>query len=348
MSLPKMPNTFRKTAFRIKFASLCLVIMSFLLLVACGLEVRATRPQPPETFFLPSISPQAVTPEIILATNTPVRFSPTHTKSDETPLPTPTGLNIDLLPASSCDKLVVVEDVTVPDGTILEAGTIFVKSWRITNGGECDWKDDISLAYYGGEILSAPTLVKPYFMPVAIAPQPRIGSWGKRLFRIEPGQTVDLALAFKAPDQPGNYISYWALVRETKERIDPLIWVAISVIASSPSSPKDWNGVWSIQDPYVNKPAETMLSLYQQNDTLLGFFYNAYGELILVNGWIDKEGKIAKGEIGQPWQTITKAFSWKLSQDARQFQGMMLNDQTPWCGRKPDAAYPTPCSLADE
>lgn len=343
-----MPDSFRKTSFHIKSVSLCLVIMGFLLLVACGLDMRSTRPWQLETFSLSPSSPQVITPEIILATNTPVRFSPTNTKPAETPLPTPTGLNIDLLPVSSCDKLRMVEDVTVPDGTILEAGTIFVKSWRIANEGECDWKDDIHLAYYGGETLFAPTLVEPYFMPVAIAPQPRIGSWGKKLFRIEPGQTVDLALVFRAPDQPGNYISYWALVRETKERIDPLIWIAISVTASPPSSSKSWNGVWSIQDPYVNKPTETTLSLYQQDDMLLGFFYNTHGELILVNGWLEKEGKIAKGEIGQPWQTITRAFTWKLSQDARQFQGMMLTDHAPWCGRKPDATYPTPCSLVNE
>jgi len=255
---------------------------------------------------------------------------------------------MDLLPISSCDKLILVEDVTVPDGTTLQTGEIFVKSWRITNGGECDWEDDVNLAYYGGDSFSVPTLVKPYFMPITNAPQPQIGSWSPKRFKIEPGQTVDLVLLFRAPDQPGSHVSYWSLVRENGERIDPFIWVAISVVAPASPTPKGWNGNWNVQDPYTNQPAETVLSLYQRNDTLLGFFYNTYGELILINGWLEKYGNIAKGEIGQPWQKLTKAFTWKLSQERTQFQGILLTDKKAWCGRKPDIPYPEPCLLAEE
>jgi hypothetical protein len=138
------------------------------------------------------------------------------------------------------------------------------------------------------------------------------------------------------------------MVRENGKRIDPYIWVAISVVASDSSTATGWNGVWVIQDPYLNRVAETTLSLFRQNDTLLGFFYNAYGELILLNGWLENDGEIAKGEIGQPWQRVTKAFTWKLSQDQTQFQGTLLTDKKAWCGRRNDKPYPDPCLFSEE
>jgi len=42
-------------------------------------------------------------------------------------------------PVSRCDAASFVRDVTVPDGTKMEPGDDFTKTWRLLNAGTCSW-----------------------------------------------------------------------------------------------------------------------------------------------------------------------------------------------------------------
>jgi hypothetical protein len=88
--------------------------------------------------------------------------------------------------------------ITIPNGTVLPAGTRFTKIWRIKNTGECTWDDNFRFVYAGGDAFSA-KLNNP--LP----------------HRVRKGQTVDMALEMIAPPIAGEFVSRWGLF---DERID--------------------------------------------------------------------------------------------------------------------------------
>ncbi len=91
-----------------------------------------------------------------------------------------------------CDKADFVTDVTIPDGTVLDAGESFTKTWRLRNSGTCSWTSSYAVVFNSGDAMSGP------------ASQALSGN-------VNPGQTVDISVNLKAPSAPGNYKGYWRL-----------------------------------------------------------------------------------------------------------------------------------------
>jgi hypothetical protein len=93
-------------------------------------------------------------------------------------------------PAASCkDSAVFLADITVPDGTAFAPGAIFDKTWRIQNNGTCPWGERYKLAFFDGDQMEGPTEVD---LPPAA-----------------PGETVDVTVKLRAPDEPGHYAGRW-------------------------------------------------------------------------------------------------------------------------------------------
>jgi len=110
------------------------------------------------------------------------------------PVPTPivgpgTPTPIYPLPGD-CDRAQFVADVTVPDGTVISAGSTFTKTWRIKNVGSCTWTTAYSLIFDTGVQMGGPSSIN--------LPQP-----------VAPGQTTDLTITLTAPGTPGEYRGYW-------------------------------------------------------------------------------------------------------------------------------------------
>ena len=85
-----------------------------------------------------------------------------------------------------------IEDLSIPDNTILAPGEEFEKSWRLRNNGTCPWTTEYSLVTVGGDDIPGPDSV-PLSEPVA------------------PGQTVDFSVAMNAPAEPGTYEENWQI-----------------------------------------------------------------------------------------------------------------------------------------
>lgn len=83
-----------------------------------------------------------------------------------------------------------VADVTIPDGTIIEPGETFVKTWRIRNAGNCEWKSSYAVVFTDGE---------------------RLGPAKRSLAVISPGEELDISLEMEAPTTPGSYQATWEL-----------------------------------------------------------------------------------------------------------------------------------------
>lgn len=97
-----------------------------------------------------------------------------------------------------CDWAEYVTDVSIPDGTVIEGGASFTKTWRLRNIGTCTWTTDYTLSYRDGDMMSAPARIN---LPHEVAP----------------GQTVDLSVQMIAPTGTGHYIGYWWLHNAKKD-----------------------------------------------------------------------------------------------------------------------------------
>ena len=114
-------------------------------------------------------------------TGTPPTATPTNTPGPITPT----------VPPSTCDKAQFIADVNIKDGTMLQPGAQFTKTWRLKNVGNCVWsKDTYQLVFFSGERMNGPSSA-PFPKNVAV------------------GETVDVSVNLTAPSAAGSYRGYW-------------------------------------------------------------------------------------------------------------------------------------------
>jgi hypothetical protein len=94
--------------------------------------------------------------------------------------------------ATKCNWAQFVADITIPDGTYVTGGTMFVKTWRLKNIGTCTWKTNYKIVFSSGDQMGA---MNSYDLPV----------------EIPPGQLLDVTVRMLAPLQTGHYRGFWKL-----------------------------------------------------------------------------------------------------------------------------------------
>jgi hypothetical protein len=115
-------------------------------------------------------------------------------------------------------------DITIPDGTRLEPGQSFSKTWRLVNLGHCTWTNEYSLMWFSGNSLGSP------------------GSQALRS-EVAPAESVDITIDLVAPQRPGIYQGNWMLKGTNGEifGIGPdgraPFWVKIEVIQLDTATP---------------------------------------------------------------------------------------------------------------
>jgi hypothetical protein len=128
----------------------------------------------------PMITRKGIVPPPVTVTGTPPTATPSKT-------PGPVTVTV---PPSSCDKVAFVSDVNVPDGTTLQPGAQFTKTWRLKNVGTCAWSTSYQLAFFSGDQMGA----------AATANFPK---------NVAVGETVDISVNMTAPATAGSYRGYW-------------------------------------------------------------------------------------------------------------------------------------------
>jgi len=106
-----------------------------------------------------------------------------------TPSNTPGPVTVTVAP-SACDKVQYVADVNIPDGTVLQPGAQFTKTWRLKNVGTCAWSTSYQLVFFSGEKMGAASS--------AVFPK-----------NVAVGETVDISISMVAPSAAGSYRGYW-------------------------------------------------------------------------------------------------------------------------------------------
>lgn len=129
-----------------------------------------------------------------------------------------TGYEITPTPRNCINSVKFVQDITIPDGTVVLRGKPFTKTWRLRNVGTCEWTDQYSLVFSDGDRMSARERIT---LQQGIV--------------IKPDDTIEISVYMNAPEKPGTYAGYWMIESETGELFgtgdnnDKAIWVKVEV-----------------------------------------------------------------------------------------------------------------------
>lgn len=113
-------------------------------------------------------------------------------------------------------KAEFVEDVSLADGSVIDAGAVLHKVWRLRNSGEVPWPQGTVLMFMRGDFIPETKSV-----PVAC----------------EPGATVEVAMDLTAPSEPGRAKAFFRLALPSGRKLPLKLW--LEAIITPPSSSED-------------------------------------------------------------------------------------------------------------
>lgn len=87
------------------------------------------------------------------------------------------------------DNLAFIDDVTIPDGTVVAHGSTLDKQWLVQNSGDCNWDSRYRLRLISGDALGAAS--------------------EQALYPARAGTQATLRILFTAPQEAGAYVSEW-------------------------------------------------------------------------------------------------------------------------------------------
>lgn len=136
-----------------------------------------------------------------------------QSQGNNQPIPSLTPIPIEDLCTNSAK---FIQDITVPDYSIMNPRETFVKTWRFENSGTCPWTDGYAIVFLSGEQMGGES------------PTP-IGQL------ILPGEQVDISISLRAPNSSSAYKGNWIFVTSdgstfgTGFEADNPFWVSIDV-----------------------------------------------------------------------------------------------------------------------
>lgn len=155
-------------------------------------------------------TPANPTPLFVTAT-LPVTKTPYASKTPTSNAPTPSTA-VATSAADCRDAAILVQDVTIADGTNVPYGSKFTKTWQFQNAGKCQWHG-YSIAFVSGDRMGAPDT-----SPVD---------------ETAPNSTVNVSVDLVAPSNDGIYTGVFELRNAAglplKIGVEKTFWVKITV-----------------------------------------------------------------------------------------------------------------------
>jgi hypothetical protein len=108
-----------------------------------------------------------------------------------------------------CNDSLFVEDVSVPDGTILKPEEEFDKIWKFKNTGTCAWTTSYAIGFSHGNVM--------------------YGKTTKLTAPVSPGYTINVQIKLRAPKENGWYGSWWRLKSADGSYFGDFVFVSILV-----------------------------------------------------------------------------------------------------------------------
>ena len=125
---------------------------------------------------------------------------------------------VTVTPENCINRVKFVEDITIPDETVVAAGKPFTKTWKLKNVGSCVWTEDYSFEFVDGDRMDA---------------NERIAF--PRDSMVLPNQTIDISVYMTAPEKSGKYQGNWKIRTPggsqfgTGDNGENSVWVKINV-----------------------------------------------------------------------------------------------------------------------
>ena len=113
----------------------------------------------------------------------------------------------------SCNSSVFINDVTIPDGTVMAPGQTFTKTWALMNKGTCAWSTSYKLVFISGEAMGGTSVPLPGAVPS--------------------GAQTAISVSLTAPATPGDYTGTWQLQNDTGQSFGVQVTVVIKVSGGS-------------------------------------------------------------------------------------------------------------------
>jgi uncharacterized protein YkwD len=190
----------------------CLLLAGLILSACVNLVPQAATEIPPlfVTSTLPPTRPAFVLPTGTVMSSTP---DPSNTGTPGAEMTTTPGTGPTETASGACqDSAAMIEDVTVPDNTVMTKGQQFTKTWRLLNNGKCNWSG-YTIAFYAGDRMGSPDSV-----PIQDTPA---------------GKAVDVSVNLTAPSADGSYTGFYVLKNNKGETlpigIEQSFWLKILI-----------------------------------------------------------------------------------------------------------------------
>lgn len=157
-----------------------------------------------------------------LPTDLPTGAAPTTqeaiapTESPPSPALATPGSTVGMTPPANCTNQAKFETETIPDDSVFQPNTSFVKTWTLRNIGTCTWTPDYSLVFTGGNQMGAAVSI-----PLGQS--------------VPPNGIFVATVTLVAPAQGGNYQGFWKLRSPGGQEFglgknaDVAFWVKITV-----------------------------------------------------------------------------------------------------------------------
>jgi hypothetical protein len=130
------------------------------------------------------------------------------------PTPEPT-IEILPVPTPQCSNLLTyLEDLTIPDGTVVHPGENLDKRWLIQNNGSCNWNENYRLKLISGSALGVPE--------------------EQALYPARGGTQAVIRILFTVPNKPGLQRSAWQAFTPQGEAFGDPIYIEVSIETSAP------------------------------------------------------------------------------------------------------------------
>lgn len=170
--------------FSLTFLSLCVAVCS----------------EQPTPYRPPTIAVQATRPVLV----TPLPTATTQLVETPLPISTPTCI----------DNLTYLEDLLLPDGTVVKPGELLDKRWLVENSGTCNWDEQYRLRFMSGAELSAPM--------------------EQALYPARSGAKATIRILFTAPSESGTYESSWQAFNPQGQPFGDQVFIQVVIDSGKP------------------------------------------------------------------------------------------------------------------
>jgi hypothetical protein len=138
-----------------------------------------------------------------------------------------------------------VADVTIPDGTPMQPGQVFTKTWRLRNTGNTPWDAGTRLVFASGDRMGGPEEA-----PLPAGP-------------VLPGQTVNVSVRLTAPAGTGLQRSTWQLRGPDGQPFPSTFYAEIMVKATEAFDEASYVADVTIPDGTVLKPGARFVKTWR-------------------------------------------------------------------------------------